>query len=48
MLDGYTFFDIVKAKKLEMQLASDYTTFLKDNKHQAEEQIKSILIDSPL
>ena len=48
MLDGYTFFDIVKAKKLEMQLASDYTTFLKDNKHQAEEQIKNILIDSPL
>ncbi len=43
MLDGVTFFDIVKAKMLEVQLASDYTTFLKDNKHQAEEQIKKIL-----
>lgn len=45
MLDGITFFDIVKAKKMEVQLASDYTTFLKDNKHEAEEQIKKILID---
>lgn len=45
MLDGTTFFDIVRAKKMEMQLASDYTRFLTDNKHEAEEQIKTILVD---
>ncbi len=43
MLEGTTFFDLVKAKKMEMQLASDYTTFLADNKHEAEEQVKTIL-----
>lgn len=43
MLEGKTFFELVKAKKLAMQLASDYTTFLKENKHEAEDQIKSIL-----
>lgn len=45
MLDGTTFFDLVKAKKLEMQLASDYTNFITDNKHEAEDQIKAILND---
>ena len=43
MLEGTTFFDLVKAKKLEIQLASDYTAFLVDNKHEAEEQVKTIL-----
>ncbi len=43
MLEGITFFELVKAKKMAMQLASDYTTFLAENKHEAEEQIKSIL-----
>ena len=43
MLEGVNFFELVKAKKLEMQLAANYTTFLKDNKHEAEEQIISIL-----
>jgi len=43
MLNGETFFDLIKAKKLEMQLASDYTTFIMDNKHEAEDEIKSIL-----
>ena len=43
MLEGTTFFDLVKAKKMEIQLASDYTKFLADNKHEAEEQVKTIL-----
>ena len=43
MLEGTTFFDLVKAKKMEMQFASDYTKFLADNKHGAEEQVKTIL-----
>lgn len=43
MLAGTTFFDLVKAKKLELQLASDYRKFIMDNKHEAEEQIQSIL-----
>ena len=43
MLEGTTFFDLVKAKKMEMQFASDYTKFLADNKHEAEEQVKTIL-----
>ena len=43
MLEGMTFFELVKAKKMAMQLAADYTTFLTDNKHEAEAQIKSIL-----
>lgn len=43
MLEGKTFFELVEAKKKEMQLASNYTTFLKDNKHEAEEKIITIL-----
>lgn len=43
MLDGTTFFELVKAKKMEMQLASDYKKFLVNNKHKAEEQIQTIL-----
>ena len=43
MLAGTTFFDLVKAKKLELQLASDYRKFIMDNKHEAEEQIQTIL-----
>ncbi len=43
MLAGDTFFDLVKAKKMEMQLASDYTRFITDNKHEAENQVKTIL-----
>ena len=43
MLDGTTFFDLVKAKKMELQLASDYKKFIMDNKHEAEEQIQSIV-----
>ena len=45
MLEGTTFFDLIKAKKMEMQLASDYTRFITDNKHEAEEEIKTILTD---
>lgn len=43
MLNGETFFSLVKAKKLEMQLASDYTMFIKEHRHEAEDEIKSIL-----
>ena len=43
LLSGVTFFELVKAKKLELQLASNYNTFLRDNKHEAEDQIKQIL-----
>lgn len=43
MLNGKTFFDLIKAKKLEMQLASDYMAFIEDNRHEAEDEIKNIL-----
>lgn len=43
MLEGRTFFDLIKAKKLELQIASKYQNFLKDNVHENEEEIgKSI------
>lgn len=42
LLEGITFFELVKAKKLELQLASNYETFISDNKHEAEEEIKMI------
>ena len=45
LLEGISFFDIVKAKKMEMQLASDYTNFLTENKHAAEEEVKTALIE---
>lgn len=43
LLKGCTFFDLVDAKKKELQLASDYHTFLSDNKHDNEEAIKKII-----
>jgi hypothetical protein len=45
LLSGTTFFELVKAKKLELQLASDYTTFIMDNQHVAEEEIKKIITE---
>lgn len=45
MLEGTTFFEILKAKKLEMRLASDYTTFISENKHASETDIKSIIAE---
>ena len=46
MLEGTTFFDLVQAKKMEMQLASKYSRFLSKNKHAAEEQIKAIISET--
>lgn len=45
LLQGTTFFELVKAKKLEMQLASDYHNFLKENQHEAENKIKEIITE---
>lgn len=43
LLQGKTFFELIKAKKLEMQMASDYNNFIKDNKHIAEDEVKRIV-----
>lgn len=43
LLQGKTFFELIKAKKLEMQMASDYNNFIKDNKHSAEDEVKKIV-----
>lgn len=43
LLEGYSFFDLVKVKQYELQLASDYSNFLKDHQHEAEDKIKKIV-----
>ena len=43
LLEGTTFFELIRAKKIEMQIASNYLNFIKDNKHEAQEQIQKIL-----
>ena len=43
LLKGHTFFELVDAKKKELQMAADYHTFLNDNKHENEEAIKKII-----
>ena len=43
LLMGRTFFEIIDAKKKELQFAADYHTFLGDNKHDSEKAIKEIL-----
>ncbi len=43
LLNGKTFFDLIAAKKLEIQLASDYKKFIDKNRHEAESQVKEIL-----
>lgn len=45
MLEGVTFFELIKAKKMELQLAADYTTFINDNKHEATAEIKQIVTE---
>ena len=43
LLEGRTFFELIKAKKLELQLASNYQNFIRDNMHESVEEInKSI------
>jgi len=43
MLQGITFFEIIKAKKLELQMASDYIHFIKENRHDAEAEVMKIM-----
>ena len=43
LLTGTTFFELIEAKKLELRLASNYKTFISDNKHEAEEEIRTII-----
>lgn len=45
LLQGQTFFELIRAKKLEMQIASDYNNFINENKHSAEDEIKKIVRD---
>ena len=45
LLSGVPFLDLIKAKKLEANLASSFEQFLKTNRHEAEEQIKEIISD---
>ena len=43
MINGVSFFELIKAKKLELQLASNYNNFIRDNKHSAEDDLKEII-----
>ena len=43
LLNGETFYEIIKAKKISLQLSSNYTNFLNNNKHEAEDEIKNII-----
>lgn len=47
LAEGTTFFELIKAKKLELQLASDYNQFIKDNKHTAEDELLKVLNSLP-
>lgn len=43
LLQGKTFFDLINAKKVEIQITSDYNNFINDNKHNAEDAVKKIV-----
>lgn len=43
LLEGVTFFDLIKAKKYEIQLASNYKNFIEENRHEAADDIKNII-----
>lgn len=43
MLNGTTFFKLIEAKKMSMDMAADYNAFIRDNQHEAEKEIRSIL-----
>lgn len=43
LAEGKSLYDLIKAKKLALQTASTYDSFLKDNVHDNEAQIKDIL-----
>lgn len=41
--EGQSFFELIKAKKLELRLASDFERFLNDYQHDSSERIKQII-----
>lgn len=43
LLEGQTFFELIKAKKLELQMASNYQNFLQENAHENLDEIKSVI-----
>ena len=43
LLDGYTFFELINAKKNELHFASNYQNFLSENKHEDVEVINKII-----
>lgn len=43
MLEGHTFFELVQAKILELQMSSSYQNFLEDNKHEKIDEIKELI-----
>lgn len=45
MLSGVTFFKLIKAKKLELQLASDYNKFIMNYKHENEDKVREIIVE---
>jgi len=45
MAKGVSFFDLVAAKKLELQTASNYTRFIETNRHSAESKVKDVLAE---
>ena len=43
LLEGVSFFDLVKAKKLELKLATDYHNFIKEKEHENREKLENII-----
>lgn len=43
LLEGHTFYELIRAKKLEVQMASNYHNFLQENAHEKLDEIKSIM-----
>lgn len=48
LAEGVSFFELVKAKKMELKMASDYNNFIKDNEHANAEVIKNILLEKKI
>lgn len=48
LLEGHTFFEIVAAKKIALQHASDYLSLLAKNKHLNESSVQEVLDEIPL
>lgn len=40
---GHTFFELIKSKKLALQLSADYDEFLRENHHENEEYIRQFI-----